>query len=399
MQKIFKNVFIDCAALWYFIFGLLLWIIPIQVTMVVTVALFAIGFLYEKSIKLDFSFWVITIIFILLAYIDFHANVNATAIFAVMLPLTYLVGKMIAGKNVEVIEGRVYPVLLGITIGSWIQGLLDYSMNFRGEEIHTENWTEFWGKTPDISRSLFEIYFIFFTCLFVWALLEFRKHIVLSVLIVVCILATQYIISLSEGRMNLGILFGVTVITIAIKLLKSWVGFKPETKKKTKIALIVVACAVVVYAIAFTLNLFGLKDLYLNSYLNSSGGFIHNVRFSMMLEGLKMMMAYPTGGWTITVGKTLGMVNSTWFLFAQEYDTIIFFLFMVFIVATSINAIKLIINIKTTLDYWLVALFSGFNVYFLLETCPWRHRSYFVFLLLVCGIIRGRIEAEEHKIG
>ena len=94
-------------------------------------------------------------------------------------------------------------------------------------------------------------------------------------------------------------------------------------------------------------------------------------------------------------GKTLGLINSTWFLFAQDYGVIIFFFLVVFVLSGVVNCIRFLPKVKTAFDYWVVALFAGYNVYFLLETCPWRYRSYFIFLLTICGVLRGKLELES----
>ena len=390
----YQSIFIVMTTIWMFCFGLFMPIIPLDVCAFAILVLCFLGCIFEKRVYFDFSFMSLALVFTLMAYIDIHAYVDSTVYYVIIVPLGYILGKIVVGGNSNNWEKRVYCPLLGLTFGSLIQGLLNYYNEYNEEVFSTETWTEFWTKTPDISRSLFEIYFVLFTCMIVWAVLEFRRNTLKSVLIIIGIICTQVLIAKSEGRMNAGILFGVLMITLLIKVAKRWIISDEKIRNIIKRLAIVVIVVCVVFLVLFENNLLGIKDAYLNSYLNSSGGIIHNVRFAMMLDGLKQMRTNPLGGWQIQVGGMLGQVNSTWFLFAQEYDNVVFALLMIFVLLTTISGIKLAIKVRTSLDYVLVAMFSGMNVYFLLETCPWRHRNYFIFLVFICGIIKRRTELD-----
>ena len=395
LTKDFKSIYLCLTSALLFVFALMFPIIDLKVIAIFAFIVFAIGLYIEKSIAFDFTFLSVLLTFVLIAYIDWHANVTSSAYFAVIIPISYFVGKYMVGNDESNMNKRTIVALAAVTLGSLIQGFLNYWMEYQEAEFYTDNWTEFWTGKEDVSRSLFEYHFVYFTCLIGVAILVFKRKKILSLAIVALDVVIQILIAKSEGRMNAGILLGVVVLTLMIYFFKGWKNYSQKIKRIILGSTATIIALIIIFYVLFLVNAFGIQDTYLNSYLNSSGGFIHNIRFAMMLEGLKAMRTNPLGGWSITIGRTAGFVNSTWFIFAQEYDDLIFILLMFVELFSLIDVVKLIRTKLDVIDYWLIGLYAGVNVYFWLETCPWRYRNYFVFIIMLYGIIGRRVELKK----
>jgi hypothetical protein len=144
-----------------------------------------------------------------------------------------------------------------------------------------------------------------------------------------------------------------------------------------------------------SLNVFGLKTMYANSFLSRDGGILRNVRFRSIAEGLVLTIQQPLGGWNT---PSLGIAHNVFLLFAKEYDIIIFALLIAFEVLSIIKGLVLISKQNTSyVEYYLFAMLMGFLLYFNIETCPWRYRYYWVCLFVVSGMISQKLSNKKLK--
>lgn len=388
-----------------FLYGLMFPLFDSKIiNIILCVLCFAIAFI-RKQLSVDIGFILIFITFLLTAVIDLHRGDNSTTVFATLLAFGYMFGKLIVPRDRTLRDERLFVIIFALALGMFLQGMLNY---YNGPLYKTPGltggWTEFWTGKEDVSRNVFTFDFVYMTSFFSILVLLLKKNKRLAVSILILNVVIELLAFITEGRMNFLLM---VVSTAGVLLLYALTNIKSLSKKLMKtasmicLALLVIALAIVLLVAS---NAFGLYDIYSDSFLNRDGGFLNNIRWSISKEAIKLAFSQPLGGWSVSFWTSLGLqefgnAHNAWLLFAQQYDTIVFAIMMITKILFIKDAILIAIKKnKTIVDYLLCALFFNVNAYFSMETFPWRYREYWLFLYIISGFIRGRLELEENEV-
>lgn len=357
----------------------------------------------RKQLSVDIGFILIFITYLLIAVMDLHKGNDTRIFFVTLLPFGYMFGKLIVPRDKSIRETRLFILIFALALGLFLHGVLDYYMGPLYKMPGASNWSEFWTGKEDVSRNVFDFDFVYMTSLFAIVFFMLKKNKVVAITIVILNIIVEICTFTGGGRYNICMMILTTAAVLLLYFLSNFRNLSKETKKKIYISGIGIIVVIALVFLLVKLNSFGLYDLYSDSYLSRDGGILHNVRFEVIAESMQLMLQEPLGGWKVTAWEKYGaaasyngLTHSTQFLYAQEYDIIIFALMTI----TMLLFIKDIILIaikknKSIVDYLLCALFFNLNVYIFLDTFPWRYREYWLFALVVSGFVRGKLELEE----
>lgn len=334
------------------------------------------------------------------AIIDFHTNEQYMywLHWAWVLPLGYLLGKVVAlGQD----SAKKIVLAFGcLAAGMFCQGVLDFSYDYvQNGYWATEKWMQFWIHTEYQPRTTFELEWLFTTSLTFYALyymVKVNSRKLWIYLVLACQVIIQFFCFKTEGRTNAAYL--IIVVAFGI-LLYTYDCYKEKKKKELHflIGLVTVAAvAVLVFMIAFKLNVGGLYDKYENSYLSGSGGIIKNVRFRAIAEAIVLLSQNHLGGFTGTVLKG-GRSHNMWLEYARQYGLVPFASLYAFKLVTVIYAIRLIIHrhVGKKIRYILLPAFVCVNLYYTMEPNGHAYRNFWLFGLFLCGIISGILRKEK----
>ncbi|MBE6024856.1 MAG: hypothetical protein E7231_17030 [Cellulosilyticum sp.] len=378
--------------IWIFFFSLTFQALNMNLILIVSMIFAMLYLLQNKEALNDWAFRFITVAGLIIAIIDFHAGVYDPLYFALIWPASYLIGRfMITGDDPD----KEATIGLGVmTLGIFIQGILNYYNHNEGLEVDNGwgGWNEFWTGTFS-SRTVYVFDFVFIAAWLIFALIIFKKNKLASIAIIVLnIIAFLCDFVFARGRLCITMQIVVTGSIGLLYLIKERKNITQRTRKIVICVAVVAVLALIVFSCAVKLDLFGLKGWYDNSFLSRDGGILGNVRYRSIVEGLVETVRHPEGGWNTA---SLGIAHNVFLLFAKEYDIFVFALLIGYEIVTVSNAIKLAVQKLSASDYLILACFLAVNLYFMIETCPWRYRNYWFFILFVGGIIKNKLEYKK----
>ena len=400
LNKFFENKNIDramFAALCCFLFayGVYFWGFLQFGHMAIGVVALAIYVIYKTcqmgSVPFDMRMLFLMMLYIITCCRDM-ADVDESLGCRTVIPvLFYLTGVMLVGNEMSQAAKRSFIGMMSFACGYFIQGLLDLSVDFNGEEeFSTENWNRFWTGTEQ-SRTLFTLDFILITSTFVFAIMIFKKHKVLSIISFVLNLFIQVMDVKVEGRYNICLLVGDLLVLGLVYLHDNWDKLSDNFKKLLFRVVIGAIAVIAVIAIVFALDIGGIQDKYMNSYWGGSGGIIHNVRYHLYVEAIQKVFTETNLGFYIEF-RGESTTHNSYMEFARAYGIAPFAMLVAFIVLVLKDVVTLALDKSAgVIKYLLVAASLNMIVYFFLE--PSGHRYYNVFSVayFVYGILHGYV--------
>ncbi len=391
-NKIFA---IGCVGL--FIFSMMFPALP-HIAIMIFLLLFAVLTVFQKNeMYRDWLFYLVFISSFGIALIDWHASVPDNLKLIIVWPLSFIFGKYIVGNDGVKDERRTSIAAATMAIGLCTQGFINYANHNDGLEasVSWDGWNEIWTGNL-MSRTVYSYDFILIAgALFLVFLIYKTNRILASAILGLNIITFVLEVVFAKGRLQFCMQVALTFLMLVIITIKNRNKLSDKTKKTIRIAFVVIIIFMIILFALVSLNVFGLKTMYANSFLSRDGGILRNVRFRSIAEGLVLTIQQPLGGWNT---PSLGIAHNVFLLFAKEYDIIIFALLIAFEVLSIIKGLVLISKQNTSyVEYYLFAMLMGFLLYFNIETCPWRYRYYWVCLFVVSGMISQKLSNKKLK--
>ena len=197
---------------------------------------------------------------------------------------------------------------------------------------------------------------------------------------------------LAGGRLALLLQFITLVVMTVIYLIKNHQRIPKWLKKLVTVAAITIVAIGLIVSFLKAVNFYGFADFYAGTIWGRDGGIFHNVRFQTIKEGLMLSFSQPAGGWWCPSDEN-GVPHNVCLLFSREYDTFVYLLLVAFRLTGLYYGIKLISRKEcNSVDYMLFSMLVTINIYFIVETGPWRYRNYWFFFFMIVAMIKKKLE-------
>ncbi|WP_405376695.1 hypothetical protein [Pseudobutyrivibrio sp.] len=370
----------------------------IDVKVVVWIAsISCVYYLIRKGrIEFDYTLFLLCTAMLLVAVIDYHNEDYEPIKYALVLPLSYMLGKLIIGTEKEDANKKIITLYAVMAVPMFIQSTLDFGVNWYYDwALGTERWMEFWTGEVD-ARTTYEMGFVLTTSALGVAILRFKKHKALSILIFIAITLSEYLIIHAEGRQNPVMMVISIFLVMCMYTYDNW---SSDNKKLKLTVFIIVAIGIIALAalvIMFATNAFGVMDIYKNSYW-ASGGFLKNERFAINWRGFKNMLKYPLEDYQKVAG--LPRPHSLVLEYGRVYDITIYALLTLVRLSFIVQAVRLALN-KNKYSMIKYLLFPGFvciNLYYTMEPNGYAHRYMWMPGLIISGMISGWLELNKNQ--
>ena len=356
----------------------------------------------KRRIEFDFALAIFIQSYVLIEVLDYQRQTYVDIVFAWILPMAYIVGKLAVStsKSMEEANDRILKMYFSLGFGWLIAVTADVYNNFKLAAINgfqTEVWQSFWIAAAEENRTVYEIGFILTTCSIGYGLYIFRKNTIFSIIILLCNGLIQYMDKAIEGRQNrLLFMLSICIFTV-LYVLDNGKSFSARKKKIFRIAICIFVASLIIIIIAFNLNYFGLHDLYEKSGWATGGGILKNERFAMDIGGFKSMLKYPLDnyrGFPDTI-KPHALILE----YGRVYGFTLYGLLWVFIIWNYRNAF-LLFRTKTQqswIKFLLLPALIGIYLFYAMEPSGLTYKSFWGIGLLLNGIIKGWLEIYEQK--
>lgn len=393
-----ENAVFLAECIFVFVFSLMFQALLYDRNIIILIIFAILGIIIEKKFRWDMAYIFIIAAGVITSEIDLHAGVDSTWFTTGVWFGAYLLGKYIIGIKKEDLDKKIFIVTAVMLIGLYIQGCLNYG-NYKGtaEEISGDGlswgtWSEFFTGV-NTSRTLFVFDFILTGSLIFFALVNFKKNKVLSIIILLLNAGIVFVDNiLAGGRLALLLQFITLVVMTAIYLVKNHQQIPLWLKKLVTIAAIAIVAIGLIVSFLKAVNFYGFADFYAGTIWGRDGGIFHNVRFQTIKEGIMLSFSQPAGGWWCPSDEN-GVPHNVCLLFSREYDTLVYLLLVAFRITGLYYGIKLITRKEcNNIDYMLFSMLVTINIYFIVETGPWRYRNYWFFFFMIVAMIKKKLE-------
>lgn len=365
-------------------------------------AVFAIvEFIRQKYIPVDFAFFLLVETMLCVALIEFHTSETYMhkLQWAIVLPLGYILGKAMVGEKKNA-DRRTLMAYASLATGMFAQGVLDYTYGFfQVTELNASEcyFLQFWSRDYETKNAL-EIEFMLTISALGLAIYLYKKNKLLSLLILLANVFIQICAAFTRGR-------GPVVYALAALLLFAIIYLYDrrlklgKREKKIFIALsLTIAILVIIAVIIVEYRFFGLIEINGGSYWFRDGGIFHNVRFEMDIEGLKLLLLNPLGGYDVTdVEIYYQKSHSMWTEYGREWGFVPFILLSLYSVAAIIDVVRLALrrDISPAIKYTLCISFAILNLNYAMEPTAHSRRHFLLFALFISGMIRRQLEIKS----
>ncbi len=186
----------------------------------------------------------------------------------------------------------------------------------------------------------------------------------------------------------------LTATTVVIFVGMAFLYFFSEKKAKKILYFIAGLAGIMLVAlICYAVNFLGLKDLVNGSWmLNRDGGIFHNLRFQLWKVGVNAIIEFPKGRWSLPA-EIYGLETShnTWIEYGRFYGSIIFWLWVLFLIVMLGIVLSTIIKYghDYKILYWLTAAILA--IFFVSMTEPYmaERMELMIFFIFLCGMASG----------
>lgn len=415
VKEIFKenNKTFMIACICIGVFSLFFTVINPLITLCFFLIFTVIGIFKEKRIVFDLNLEIIITLVVTMTVLDIQGvcyrqrGVGNDLLYTLVWPLVYICGKFIAGNDIKQVNKRVMIVTLSMVTVLWGYGVVNYINGFRYPERISDlgswgNWPELWLNRVVGSRGFFEFAFMMMSSIILFAVITIGDNRQLSTFIIIAnvtIVVLDFICA--RGRWCVVLQIFCLLVTGGIYLLKNNNGLQTHSKKVFRISVIAILMLFILTMIAIRFNINNIGVAFSHSFLARDGGIIHNVRFQWMMEYIYLAIKYPKGGWLYN-GLVDYQVHNSWLSMGIFYDSLVVAMFMIVVLSTFVDAVKMIVKQDEPVNYLLFSVYLSLTMYFALETSPGRpgfYRNMWVFLLLINGMIhrKNEIIIKENK--
>ena len=352
-------------------------------------------------VKLDFTTLILCQIFILISVLDYHNESYGLVAYAWMLPMTFIAGKVVAGKNIKLATYRIEKLYFVMAIGIFITALLDFSMNFKYAPVYgfqLDKWPSFWLGGMWENRCTYELGFVLVTSATGYLIYSIKRNKLCIPFVLISNIIIQKLVISVTGRENRLLLPISVAIFVVLYLLDNWKKMSIQQKGIVYVFIILVVAGTVLAIIAFFNNWGGLYDKYLASNWSSTGGVFTNIRFSYDWDGFKAMLAHPLEDYVALYD--IRNPHSMLLEYGRAFGLSIWMLLVIFRLLLIKDAIALITNKApyAWIKYLLIPSFCGLNLYYSMELNGFAHRYLWMIGLFISGMIRGWLECSEMQL-
>lgn len=381
-----------------FIFCLMYAIIPTKIIAIILIVVCGYGAIKQKGVVINWNLLVL-FEFILLAvvleqYAFYHdgtlINWRSNIYYAIAMPLTYILGKLIVGKKGDNQDKHLFIAVVSIQTGMFIQGMLDFYSRIKTDaSIEISEWPAFW-EGDIMARNNFEFEFVFINAAFFVACLWKYEKKFYSYIIIFLNIVIQAIVIYYHGRQNTCLFFGNLLLIIPLYVLNL-----DKEKRKLYGRKICKIYGAIVLTVLLGLGVIKIISLNTSSdyYWMRDGGIFKNVRLYAIVEGLKLSIVQPQGGWLGTILQQ-GSTHNMALQYSQNYGTFIFILVEIFLFLALLDGFKIVLNseINNPIKYLLFLTLVDLRIYHILDPNAYNRRYYFLPFIIFAGMARGMLE-------
>lgn len=385
-----------------FMFGLMYAIIPTYIMAIVLSIIVIWGCFRQKYVVFDFNYMMLFQFVLFVVVIElFRYKLYGTVInwrsniyYAIVMPLVYILGKLIVGLPRQKQGKEVFISICCLQAGMLMQGLLDLVARIIYNPLPgVFEWPSFW-EGDMMARNNYEYEFVFITAAFFFACLSYKNNKKYFIVIGLLNIVIQVIVFYYQGRQNTSMFVGNLLLILPIYSYNAYHSLEVSSKKKI----------VKLYAILIVLVLLGLGVIkYIASttteyfYWSRDGGIFKNVRVYSIIDGLKLSIKQPNGGWLGTVLPE-GTTHNMALQYSQNFGTAVFLILELFMLLAIIDGLYIVLNRKNVepIKYLLFLTLVDLRIYHTLDPNGYNRRYYFIAFILIAGIIRAMIENENY---
>ncbi len=299
-----------------------------------------------------------------------------------------------AGKEISRFydnEGFAVDEMTVMAIASFhfVRGLIHYSF-FLGEDLG-EDAFELW---PDITgivipRTQHEFFLVMIASLLGFFVLTLSGSIAKGIAGILISLSAIALGVYSNGRMTFFCAAGACGIVMFAYLIEN----KLYRKKLFRILFAGTGLIVACLAGLFASNTYGLYDIYHNSMWAGSGGIVHNTRFTLMADTIRMMKDYPFGGNNELLveydNTTTLYAHNSWLDIGKQSGIIPMILTMGFTISNCFSMVIVWVKNSDIKKYAVIAAFTGITLYNMFEPAILANPLYWTIEVFLGGILRG----------
>lgn len=319
--------------------------------------------------------------------------------FALLCLFFYIFSKYVVlshyGNNTGIIT--YYIVFLSLAI--FVLGILEYIPFFKcyievGPSANYalgERWPSLWQKIA-FPRGEYDAYFVPISGLLVYGLWLLKKEWKKGVVILVTVFLGIGITVLAEGRIVLG-----TTFVAAMACLFFYYMYTGKNKVITlSIVIGLAAVCLILGRLLYSNNIMGIKDAYLSSFMSGSGGILHNERFSLKYQQMKLLFDFPFGKCNVPLylsGVKFIHVHDLWLDIARRGGLIPFTLVCIYSIVSTIDLIRVwkIDELDIGTKMCLTGFFYAVNMHCWLEPTIVMRKSFWGLTYSLAGFYRGLI--------
>ena len=352
----------------------------------------------KKRIRFDMALVLLCQGLMLAAVIDYHNGQYPEVPYAYIIPIAYIVGKLVVTSDVKIANFRMIVLYFAMAIGIFITTLLDFLMDFKYASVYgwqTESWIGFWIAPNPENRCTMEFGFILISAATGYLLYASTKNIYILVFVIQANLIIQRLVIKVSGRENRLILPLAIAFTAALYIFDHWKDFSVRVKTFVKRGIGVCVLAILLFILAFFMNIGGLHDKYEASNWSAGGGVLTNVRLSIDWAGFKAMIAHPLDDYNLHDG--LPKSHSMLLEYGRAYDIAVWGILLLARVVLIKDAILLMLKKDkySRIKYLYVPAFTAVNMYYSMEPNGYAHRYFWLVGLFLSGMIRGWLECDR----
>mgnify|MGYP007069862916 CR=1 FL=1 len=338
--------------------------------------IFAIYFAFQsKRIEMDVRIIALIIVMAMIYYHDVEYYIEGET-FKVATPIiAFILGSLIVGNRKATANTRVKWAVLSITLGIFVQGVIDFVEKIAAGEATEKVGYNLYGiqmARTALEADLLPMAAMFPVGIIIW---RNRKDIKILILTIIVELFLLFLSLKCEGRYSISLMALSTIVVMAVYFFNEWLNLNRSFKKWLMIIICVAIGSGLIGLVAFKLNLFGIYDIYENSYFSRDGGIIHNVRFSMMARGWYNLKLYPLGGWKNDWEGWFTSTHDMWLEYGREFGMSVFLVLGLYLLLTIKDILILSFSRKSKgiEKYMLLAAFIAFNTFYFFEGYSLSH--------------------------
>lgn len=353
---------------------------------ILMVVLTLAGMIIEGKTRFDLGLLFLFQAMFVCCILDDYAGNSYEVTYGWILVSAYIIGKIAIGNDKNRINLRFVKAYFCMAVGLLFTGIVDLIYNYRIGYFDTEWIYSIWSKET-VGRTVYDLYGFLMVTSVAYLILCLKKHIVLVLIALIPTCYYLFEMIRYEGRYCLFALILIIPMTLLIIAYSKWDNWSGKVRENILKMFVICMFVLLILGTMYKTNLFGLKDAYKNSYLSGSGGILHNERFEYAWEAIKNIPTNIHGGYGS--GLPFGAHNA-WLEFGSSYGVIVLVLLVIFKIIGAISCFRIFINknVEMKIKCLLVPSFILLNIYYSMEPIGFRRRLYFVFILLMFGMVR-----------